>query len=259
MKLSILLSGLFLTEALAFPLSFFGTRTSARPTVDQAAVQARRLVHNQRFGQLNTVYQSGELAGSAIGLLEYYADCGDDGSLTLLMVEVGPSYRNWDEGSKVSMSIASEKFTFSRASLPRLSLQGSLNYLNETEEAAKCFLHRHPDARAWVPGNKVHNTAYVKFEVENVYWLGGFGNVAYIGDIPVDMYKNVTLKHGHHWKEEKGDEDEVVPKSMSAGQVRFEGVKELKVKAKKMKCKGKKARKYHENHKNHDESDSDDE
>ncbi|KAK9463743.1 pyridoxamine 5'-phosphate oxidase-domain-containing protein [Lipomyces oligophaga] len=177
---------------------------SHRPTVEESAVQLRKLVRSESFAELNTVYQDGPLNGSALGLLEYYADCDEDGSLTILMVKVGHQFKNWEAGSPISFSIKHSPpfgFSFSPASEPRASLVGSLSYIDTDDEdaiskAQSCFLHRHPDAKAWLPGNKVHDTSFMKFDVESVYWLGGFGNVAYIGDIPVDMYKNVTLE-GH--------------------------------------------------------------
>ncbi|KAK9382164.1 pyridoxamine 5'-phosphate oxidase-domain-containing protein, partial [Kockiozyma suomiensis] len=173
--------------------------TSARPSVDEAAVQVRNLIKSEAFADMNTVFQSGPLEGSAIGLLEYYADCSEDGTLTLLMVEVGHNYKNWLEGSPVSFSIkyTPKFFSLSPASEPRASLTGNLSFIEDDEEIKKaefCFLHRHPDAKAWLPGNKIHKTAFMTFVPESVYWLGGFGNVAYIGDIPIEMYKNVTLK-----------------------------------------------------------------
>ncbi|KAK9452886.1 pyridoxamine 5'-phosphate oxidase-domain-containing protein [Dipodascopsis uninucleata] len=179
-----------------------------RPTVSEAAVQARKLVRHESTGQLATVYQDGDREGIPIALMEYYADCDDDGSLTLLVVEAGPSYKNWQSGSSVSFNIdyhGKGGFTFSPASKPRVSLFGNLTFIDTAdtesiEKAQKCFLHRHPDSRPWQPGSKIHKTAYAKFDVESIYWLGGFGNVAYIGDIPVEMYKNVTLPAPHHPK-----------------------------------------------------------
>jgi len=45
-----------------------------------------------------------------------------------------------------------------------------------------------------VPGNPIHEAEWVTFEVERVYWVGGFGDREFIGDIPVGLYRNVTLK-----------------------------------------------------------------
>ncbi|KAK7204462.1 pyridoxamine 5'-phosphate oxidase-domain-containing protein [Myxozyma melibiosi] len=237
MKGSLSLLALALTAS-ASPLSFLtnsapeqvlsqpSQHTLTRPSVDEAAVQARKLIKSEAFADMNTVFQSGPLAGSAIGLLEYYADCSEDGSLTLLMVEVGHNYKNWLEGSPVSFSIkySPKFFSLSPASEPRASLVGNISYVEDEEEIKKaklCFLHRHPDAKAWLPGNKIHKTAFMTFVPESVYWLGGFGNVAYIGDIPIDMYKNVTLDHPHpslpHFPPHHGDgpddgDDEYEPK-----------------------------------------------
>ncbi|KAK9450494.1 pyridoxamine 5'-phosphate oxidase-domain-containing protein, partial [Limtongia smithiae] len=193
-----------------------------KPSVDEAAVQARKLVRAESLADLDTVFQSGDKAGSAIGLLEYYADCDDDGSLTLLMVEVGHTFKNWMEGSPVSFSIRQTRPAFSPASQPRVALSGDLAFIegDDAIEAAKvCFLHRHPDAHAWLPGNKIHATAFMKFNVESVYWLGGFGNVAFIGDIPTDLYTSATLPrmrfphpsvpgHGRHNEDDDEDEEE---------------------------------------------------
>ncbi|KAK9241395.1 pyridoxamine 5'-phosphate oxidase-domain-containing protein [Lipomyces kononenkoae] len=195
-----------------------------KPSVDEAAVQVRELVFKESLADLNTVFQDGQLAGSAIGLLEYYADCDGDGSLTLLMVEVGHTFKNWKAGSPVSLSIRrTPRFgrSLSPASEPRASLKGSLSFIAEDDKkaithAGHCFVSRHPDAKAWLPGNKVHKTAFMKFDVESVYWLGGFGNVAYIGDIPVALYKNATVKHpkfkiphfGHKHDDNDDDDDD---------------------------------------------------
>lgn len=45
-----------------------------------------------------------------------------------------------------------------------------------------------------MPGNPIHEAEWVTFEVERVYWVGGFGDREFIGDIPVGLYRNVTLK-----------------------------------------------------------------
>lgn len=45
-----------------------------------------------------------------------------------------------------------------------------------------------------MPGNPIHESEWVAFEVERVYWVGGFGDREFIGDIPVELYRNVTLK-----------------------------------------------------------------
>ncbi|KAJ8100642.1 pyridoxamine 5'-phosphate oxidase-domain-containing protein [Lipomyces tetrasporus] len=212
-----LAGALLLETAAAFPLfSFLPSTVDAetdsavdkkpkKPDLEEAAFQARRLVHDQSLGYLNTVYQHGHNKGFPFSLPEYYADCDTNGTLTLLIVEIGVNYDNWQAGSPVSFSIGHTS-TFippiSPASQPRVSLQGSLSYIPEDDQdalkkAKLCFLRHHPDSRLWFPGNAFHNSSFAKFDVKSVYWVGGFGHESYVGEIPVKLYSNVTLSHPH--------------------------------------------------------------
>jgi hypothetical protein len=71
----------------------------------------------------------------------------------------------------------------------------------------QCYLSRHPDAHEWTPDNPrpPHAASWYKFYVDSVYYLGGcsfpvklmigFGNVSYIGFLPIDLYRSVDLKN----------------------------------------------------------------
>lgn len=89
--------------------------------------------------------------------------------------------------------------SYSAANLPRFSLHGYLEEIPvvpETSTSAvnlsSCFVAAHPDARYWLPGSGPHTTAWRRLVVEHVYWIGGFGDRAFIGWIPVDEWRNVT-------------------------------------------------------------------
>lgn len=65
------------------------------PTVKEAAVQARKLLRSESIATLSTVFPQGEphgLEGLPIGLMDYYADCSENGNPTLLAVGVATSY-----------------------------------------------------------------------------------------------------------------------------------------------------------------------
>lgn len=66
-----------------------------------------------------------------------------------------------------------------------VSLIGTLKKVDadsdEAKELTKCFLRRHHDAKWWLPGNKIHESFWVKLKVDKIYWIGGFGNVQQIG------------------------------------------------------------------------------
>ncbi|KAG8167365.1 hypothetical protein KVR01_003054 [Diaporthe batatas] len=101
---------------------------------------------------------------------------------------------------------------YSAANLPRFSLLGHLEDISPSSEAEAadlqdCFLRSHPDARYWLPGNRIHEAGWVRLVVDDVYWVGGFGDRAYIGWIPVEEWKNVTRAEWEAVKlpgEEKG-------------------------------------------------------
>ena len=86
---------------------------------------------------------------------------------------------------------------YSAANLPRFSLLGHLERIEggddrdgllEGARLATCFVRVHPDAKYWLPGNRIHESHFVKLVVEQVYWVGGFGDRAYIGWIPVEEW-----------------------------------------------------------------------
>lgn len=101
---------------------------------------------------------------------------------------------------------------YSAANLPRFSLLGHLEDIHPSSEAdaadlQDCFLTSHPDARYWLPGNRIHEAGWVRLVVDEVYWVGGFGDRAYIGWIPVAEWRNVTRAEWEAVKlpgEEKG-------------------------------------------------------
>ncbi|KAH8882739.1 hypothetical protein GQ53DRAFT_753546 [Thozetella sp. PMI_491] len=94
-----------------------------------------------------------------------------------------------------------EPVPYSAANLPRFSLLGYVEPIPHGDDLtpgamgskiASCFVDTHPDARFWLPGSRVHESHFVRLVVEQVYWIGGFGDRAYIGWIPVEEWRNVT-------------------------------------------------------------------
>ncbi|KAJ0123358.1 hypothetical protein J7T55_011823 [Diaporthe amygdali] len=109
---------------------------------------------------------------------------------------------------------------YSAANLPRFSLLGHLEDISSSSGAdvaalQDCFVKAHPDAKYWLPGNRIHESGWVRLVVDQVYWVGGFGDRAYIGWIPVEQWRNVTREEWEgvrlpgeekHWKEWGVDE-----------------------------------------------------
>ncbi|KAI7328894.1 hypothetical protein KC315_g6420 [Hortaea werneckii] len=223
------------------------------PTVHESAVMARRIMHLSSLSTLVTTFpvntttttspsssdssdftsqelfawqsRPEDLAGSPIGFMEYYSDCEPaTGNPTLLAIDIATPYRNFAQGSNISMEIRwwprqSTHYTSSSifdeeslpvkdredddiptphtpAALPRFSLHGYLEPIPAADLATHlvpaCFMRSHPDSVLWQPGNDIHSSQYVRFVVEHVYWFGGFGDRARIQWLPVEEWKGVT-------------------------------------------------------------------
>lgn len=205
-----------------------GSTTSFHyPTIHESAVQARRILNLSSIATFSTVFppprppppsnngasslenRPDGVAGAPIGQMEYYASCGPDlYNPTILAVGIATTYKNARAGSNVTLSLryhppsnhpaSKDPYTYSPANLPRFSLIGRIELLSreeiESNEIEACFLARHPDAKIWTPGNDIHDSWWAKLVVAEVYWFGGFGDRAYIGWIPADVYRAVTEK-----------------------------------------------------------------
>ncbi|CAJ2503441.1 Uu.00g108350.m01.CDS01 [Anthostomella pinea] len=213
------------------PVSESGYRI---PTSYESAVLGRRILALSPLGTVGTVFPSSSdghfssqenrpdgLGGMPHALMEYVADCEDEGNPTFLAINIETSFKNVRDGSNISLSqqwtpryppdkrIKSTLFDwifgrdksedtvpYSAANLPRFSLLGYIEKIDSmpTEALASCFVSKHSDAKYWLPGNRIHFSEFVRLVVTQVYWVGGFGDRAYIGWIPVEEWKNVTRK-----------------------------------------------------------------
>jgi hypothetical protein len=217
MRLTTVLGTLIaLTSAsnLPSPASIFSNRPATQksafkiPTIHESAVQARRVLNLESIGTLSTIFPSAHSAenrpshvsGTPIGLMDYYGDCEPGtGNPTILAISIATSFKNVAAGSNITLSLrwhAPYQRAYSAAAVPRFSLIGHLEELSSDEvrdqNVAACFVKYHPDAAAWLPGNPIHESKWVRLVVEEVYWIGGFGDRAYIGWIPVEEWQNVT-------------------------------------------------------------------
>ncbi|KAM4064916.1 pyridoxamine 5'-phosphate oxidase domain-containing protein [Hirsutella rhossiliensis] len=171
------------------------------------------------------------LAGVPVGLMDYVADCEDHGNPTVLAITIGTSFQNVRAGSNLTLSMrwtpphppakrisffsrlsayipflarhdeskhphVPDTVPYSAANLPRFSLFGHLDPITALQLKAKniseCYVRKHQDARIWLPGNRIHTSQWMRYVVTDVYWIGGFGNRAYIGWIPAEEWRNVT-------------------------------------------------------------------
>lgn len=176
--------------------------------VGEAANVARTLMNRESLADINTIAEyDGALV--PISSMEYYADCDNDGDPYWLALEIGLPMRNINAGSAFSWSIRvgdhaphervnttyPGTVSQSPAGSPRAIYEGTIAPIkfssrNQQEELEACFLDRHPDAKWWLPEakNSPHKSSWMKFTVNKVHFIGGFGDRAYIGVIDSDTY-----------------------------------------------------------------------
>ncbi|ODV80576.1 uncharacterized protein CANTADRAFT_88505 [Suhomyces tanzawaensis NRRL Y-17324] len=183
------------------------------PSEEEAATVARTLVQRESLTNINTIRKIHQDDGTTRALpfsaMEYYADCDEDGDPYWLAVDIGTTFQNLRQGSDVSFTIRvgdhpawdEVNATYpggieqSPAGSPRINLSGRLNWVPfktpfDYIRLQACFLKRHPDAVAWLPGSygSPHSSRWAKLEVDAIYFVGGFGDRAYIGAIDPELY-----------------------------------------------------------------------
>jgi hypothetical protein len=186
------------------------------PTPYESAIMARRMLRLETLGTLSTTFPNTtepqtrptDVAGLPFGLPEYFADCEPaTGNPTILAITIASTFRNVAAGSNVTLSLRwhppTNKYPWPHTpvALPRFALTGYLEMLSREEirrggfggeGLALCFARYHPDSVIWMPGNRIHESHWVRFVVTELFWVGGFGDRAYIGWIPLDMWQAVT-------------------------------------------------------------------
>lgn len=209
---------LFLTilsicSAQIIPILFHESEAANKITDTKLGAEiARLLVQRESLMNVNTLQQNSDLTHTPVSFMEYFADCDGDGDPYWLVVDIGTSFRNINMGSLFSFTIragdhptgekVSEEYpggiSSSPAGSPRINFKAQLQEVKQSElevnsNLEKCFLSRHPDSKWWLPSqsNSPHKTHWVKLIVEDIYFIGGFGDRAYIGPITSADYHNV--------------------------------------------------------------------
>ncbi|KIV90988.1 hypothetical protein PV10_05582 [Exophiala mesophila] len=191
------------------------TAITGRPTQYESTILARRLLAKSKSGVLTTVFPShltsprvpAAVADTPIGLPEYIASCEEPtGNPTVLSLKISTATINANAGSNVSLSLSwwdeyvhlTHQQPWSAANLPRLNLVGYLEEIPqpEADEAGipTCFVAAHPDSAMWLPGKKwaAHQGIWTRIVVQEVYWIGGFGDRNYIGWFDPEEWRAVT-------------------------------------------------------------------
>ena len=152
------------------------------------------------------------VASTPIALPDYVADCEGTGNPTLLALSVSTSTRNAVAGSNVSLALSwwdsyrhlTHRAPWSAANLPRASLIGYLEQMSTAEieagDVVACYTGVHRDSRLWLPGDSrsPHEGVWMRMVVQEVYWIGGFGDRNFIGWFDLVEWRGIQRKD---WEE----------------------------------------------------------
>lgn len=178
---------------------------NSQENLKQAAIHARELMQyrSQGVGTLMSTFPQdhadSSLQGLPIGLQEYFAPY-PNGDLLLLSLPISNIYHNidTDPNHSATLSIKDELASIQRksslwsANWRRISLFGKLEPVSNTQEAKELYESFHPDATLW-DGNddrSPHESKWVRFKVEKVFYFGGFGDRGAIGWLDMEIFKN---------------------------------------------------------------------
>ncbi|BGP47174.1 hypothetical protein JCM10450v2_003026 [Rhodotorula kratochvilovae] len=175
----------------------------ARETLDEAAVHVRELISYRAYntGVLMSVFPDDAqvpVPGLPFGLQEYYAEYPDsNGDLLLLAMPIAAIYRNALPPNPPNLTITiNDLWGFGDGNLAagrmRVALYGTIERVEGDDELAKCkkaYLEAHPDSRGWIGAEGPHSNFFARLRINKVYAFNGFGDVAYIGWVPLDLYR----------------------------------------------------------------------
>ncbi|RPA82167.1 hypothetical protein BJ508DRAFT_414234 [Ascobolus immersus RN42] len=181
---------------------------STLPTIRESALTARKILFASNTAHFATVYPSDPNArgvpagahGKPTVWPHLIADCSEDGTPSVIVFPIAATWRNAkaDNGS-IAVSVEAEDWTVEKGRVALLGKVVEYDFQSEAEEdeIRECFVAKNPDAKWWLPKkgkNGVHSSRFGKVEVESVQWVGGFGGVARIGELPLDVYKGIERK-----------------------------------------------------------------
>ncbi|CAI7633237.1 unnamed protein product [Penicillium manginii] len=174
------------------------------PSWYTSTLLARRLLHKSTVGTIATVFPDkivpdpahhwqppSSLASLPVALPEYIAACSDSGNPTVLGLDLGTTFKNVAFGSNVSLSIdwwdhlPATKVPglrgSSRAALPRAVLMGYMDPYPIPLDT---------DTRS---ERAAHSGFWAQLVVQQVMWIGGFGDRALIGWVNMTEWSGIQF------------------------------------------------------------------
>ena len=140
------------------------------------AERARTLLHIGRIGSLSTLSQ--KRPGFPFGSVMPYG-LDPEGRPTFLISTMAMHTQNILHDPRASLLVVESDADGDPLGASRVTLMGAVSQVPEAELAAvkECYLSRYENARYWVD---FKDFAFYRLEVEEVYFVGGFGVMGWV-------------------------------------------------------------------------------
>lgn len=173
---------------------------SSNEALEQAASYARYMVQNGLYGVFATNYAKNSTYAYA-SQEDFAESYEDNGYPIFLLADISSTANNLLLNSYGSFAISMTNCTmqnyngmpYDPLACPRLTLMGKFTKqpgpLNMTDPNLLAFIDKHPASSSWIQSG-VHQFDLWTFEFDRIYYIGGYGNLHFIGDIPLDTYLN---------------------------------------------------------------------
>jgi putative heme iron utilization protein len=169
----------------------------------QAASIARSILQSAQLGELGTIqanYKGHEVSGYPFVTTQFIAeDCSNsDGNPFFAIVTWGNHAKNIQANTKGSIFVRESSWYLpqppadrGRLDHPRFTLFGTLSKIeaDQYKHYDECFRFTHPDASDWM----LHDFQYYKLVVEDVNFIGGYGDRHYVGWIDKELYSKAAM------------------------------------------------------------------
>lgn len=141
------------------------------------AERARTLLDQSRTGMLSTL--SRRHSGHPFGSVMPYA-VDEAGRPLFLISRLAMHTQNLEADPRASLLVAEMTDDEDPLALGRVTLLGTARLVSSEERAPvrSAYLARHPNAANWVDFD---DFAFWRLEVADVYWVGGFGAMGWLG------------------------------------------------------------------------------
>ena len=163
-----------------------------------AASNTRYLVQNNIKGAFGLSYYKNSTY--AYASIEDYAETyWKDGKIVFMLANISTTHKNLLTNPYGSFVIAPDNcsitnynnMSYDPLACPRVTFTGEFYQLvgavNTTNPYFISFYRKHPAALNWISSN-VHDFNLWSMNVHDIYYIGGYGNLHYIGHIPTDFY-----------------------------------------------------------------------